>query len=336
MKIAFLNLYSGTNNRGAESFAHELANRLGKKHEIKFYHGIDYQIPIIQPTNRKTFLKLIFLDGAALSALRFTLKIFSELWKGDYDWIVPMNGFWQVLLCKFIIKSKLLITGHSGPGWDEKWNLWLKPHVFVATTEPTADWARKVSPWTKVVTIPYGIDVEWFINIKPAEIELERPIFLCPAAAVEYKRVDLAIRAVANLKKGSLLHLGTGEKLSEINQLGNQILGKKRFSSKSVDHGDMPGYYKACDAVTLPSRPQENSPMVFLEAMAAEKIVVTTDTQRNRWILGENGLFINPENLSEYSQTLTASLLAEFNPKLVERFNWKNVLERYEDIIGKL
>ena len=49
MKIAFLNIYSGVNNRGAESFAHELAIRLGEKHQEKFYRGADYGVKVIQP-----------------------------------------------------------------------------------------------------------------------------------------------------------------------------------------------------------------------------------------------------------------------------------------------
>src|SRR3989344_1437399 len=174
MKIAFLNLYSGTNDRGAETFVHELAGHLGEEHTVKIYRGVDYRVPIVQPTNSQNILKLLFLDGAALSVLWFTIKIFRELWYGEYDWIIPMNGFWQVLLCKFIYRSKLLITGHSGPGWDEKWNLWFKPDVFVATTEPSAIWAKQISPWTRVETIPYGVETGKYANAKPAALNLKR------------------------------------------------------------------------------------------------------------------------------------------------------------------
>lgn len=336
MKIAFLNLYGGINNRGAESFAHELADRLGKFHEVKVFRGIDYGVLAVQPTNNLTILKLLFLDGAAISVLRFSFKIFGELWRGNYDWIVPMNGFWQVILCKLIFKSKILITGHSGPGWDEKWNLWLKPDVFVATTEPTAKWAKKVSPWTNVVRIPYGVDIAKFVRAKPVGLDLERPIVLCPAAAVPYKRIDLAIRAMGKLEKGSLLHLGTGPLLTEIKKLGSEILGSKRFRNITVEYEDIPSYYAACDLVTLPSATQENSPMVFLEAMAAGKMVVTTPNPRSEWILGSMGQYVDPENIGEYAAALKIGLEKKVSKNEIARFSWDNIARNYLDLLRKM
>lgn len=337
MKIAFLNLYSGVNNRGAESFAHELALRLiQKEHRVDFYTGPQMDAKIVQPEhNLKNPLKRFFLDKASLAVLFFTLKTFPKLWKNKYDWIIPMNGFWQVLLCKFIFRSKTLITGHSGPGWDERWNLWLKPNVFVATTEPTAKWAKKVSPWTKVVTIPYGIDISHFLSAKPAIVNLKKPIILCPAAAVEYKRVDTAIRAVAKMKEGSLLYLGTGPLLSELKDLGEKLLGK-RFLNLAVSYDEMPSYYKACDVVTLPSSSQENSPMTFLEALAAGKMTVATDAPRPRWILGDAGVFVDPTDTQAYAAAIQKAI--DFKDKSTislqaEKYSLETIIEEYEKLL---
>lgn len=350
IKIAFFNLYSGINNRGAESFVHELARLLAEKHQVDFYSGgvmsiknvqnIILSTKITQPVHDLNILKLLFLDRASIAVLVFSLKAFLRLWRGNYDWIIPINGFWQVLLCKIINifrGSKILITGHSGPGWDERWNLYLKPDVFAATTQPSAQWARKACPWTKVVTIPYGIDIETFSKAKPVKLGLERPIILCPAAAVPYKRVDLAIRAVSKLKKGSLLHLGTGPLLGEIREIGERLLGKKRFLSQAVGYENMPEYYAACDIVTLPSSPQENSPMVFLEAMAAGKMTVTTDAPRPRWILGGAGIFIDPENTSAYAKALGEALSKkdeEIVKRQAEKYAWARILTEYDKLIS--
>lgn len=344
MKIAFLNLYSGINNRGAESFAHELAGQLAKKNQVDFYSGGNVNIKsvqnivlntkIAQPTNSLSFLKLLFLDGAALSVLKFTLKVFPELWGGNYDWIIPMNGFWQVLLCKLIVRSKLLITGHSGPGWDEKWNLWLKPDVFVATTEPTANWAKKISPWTKIVTIPYGIDE--YKNVLPVNLDLEKPVILCVAAAVPYKRVDLAIKAVAKLKKGNLLYLGTGPLLPELKALGEKLLGK-RFLTLAVGYEQMPSYYQSSDVITLPSSSQENSPMVFLEAMAAGKMTVTTDAPRSRWTLGEAGIFVDPTDTQAYADALQQAIDSKSQDIIhtqAKKYSWGTILGKYEELLN--
>lgn len=339
MRIAFLNLYSGVNNRGAESFAHKLGLLLiAKGYQVDFYTGKQVEAQIIQPEhNVKNPLKHLFLDPPSLAVLLFTLKILPSLWKKKYAWIIPMNGFWQVFLCKFIFKSKILITGHSGPGWDERWNLYLKPDLFVATTEPTAQWARKTCRWTKIVTIPYGIEIGEWSKAKPAKLDLEKPIILCPAAAVEYKRVDLAIYAVAKLKKGSLLYFGTGPLLSPLKSLGEKLLGK-RFLNLAVSYKEMPKYYAACDLVTLPSSSQENSPMTFLEAMAVGKMMVATDAPRPRWILGEAGIYIDPTDTSAYAAALQQA--AAFKDKKVialqaQKYSWDKIIREYEKLLTR-
>src|SRR5690606_11826382 len=93
--------------------------------------------------NRKRW----FVDEAGLEILKFSLSHIKTIWKEKPDWVIPMNGFWQLLILKCIqpvLGYKILITGHSGPGWDERWNLYLKPDVFVASTGPAAEWAKSV------------------------------------------------------------------------------------------------------------------------------------------------------------------------------------------------
>lgn len=315
MKICFFNLYSGINNRGSESFVIELANRLSAKNTIISLKA-DKNSWIVQPQSSTGLLKRFFLDSASLSVLLFSLKKIPSLLKESPDVIIPMNGFWQVLICKLFAR-KVLIIGHSGPGWDERWNLFLKPDVFVATTEPTAVWAAKTCPWTRVVVIPYGIDLKKFQDAKPVKLNLERPVILCPAAAVAYKRVHLAREAVSKLPKGSLLHIGQG-------------------ASLNVPYDKIPSYYAASDVVTLPSTSQENSPMVFLEAMAAGKTVVTTDTKRARWILGEAGIFVNPENIEEYKNALEKRIEKVVIENQAKKYSWERIAPLYEQLIKEL
>lgn len=314
MKIAFLNIYRN-NNRGAESFTEDLAKFLSAKNEVAWF-GPDKNTWIVQPVEKTNLLKRFFLDPASLSVLVFTLKLLPKLIKENPDVVIPMNGFWQLLLVKLLGK-KTIVTGHSGPFWDERWNLYLKPDVFVATTEPTAAWAKKTCPWAKVVTIPYGIDIEKFKTAKPVKLNLTRPIILCPAAAVPYKRVHLAKQAVSHLHKGTLLHIGQG-------------------ANFTVPHVQMPKYYAACDAVTLPSSSQENSPMVFLEAMAAGKTTVTTDTPRTRWILGDAGIFVDPENIEDYSQALEKRIDKKIIAEQAKKYSWVKIIKEYEELLVSL
>lgn len=368
MKILFLNLYSGAVERGAESFAHSLAAKLEERgHRVDFVKGGGDQIPAdgFRGSIFSKLLKRLFLDRAGRAVLKYSISQIGLIWQSDFEVIIPMNGFWQVLILKLmqpLKRFRIIITGHSGPGWDERWNLYLKPDVFVASTGPMEEWAKRTCSWTKVVLIPYGIDRDWSeffrcgscqslspvgdphscgsqrgssSNCHPLDAfdKLPKPIILCPCALVPYKRVDLAIRAVAKLEQGSLVVVGKGELEKELKKLGEKLL-PGRFLLTSVPYMQMPAVYKKSDLVTLPSSPQENSPMVFVEALVCGKIVVATDAPRVRWALEEAGFYVDPQKLSEYADTLMQALQADINTSApLDKFLWVNVLSQYETIL---
>lgn len=360
MKIAFLNIYSGINNRGAETFTHELGNRLLASHQVVFFQA-GKQTPeqkmqvkqiaskVSQPESRipdspvSKLKKRLFLDPANLSVLLFTTNIIGKLLKENFDLVIPMNGFWQVLLVKIfqpLRKYKILITGHSGPGWDERFNLYLNPNVFIATTQQVYQWAEKISPWTRVELIPYAIDADKFQKASAKKLGLLPPIILCPAALVPYKRIELAIKATSKLKRASLLVLGKGELKVKLEKLGRKLL-KNRFLISDVPYSKMPSIYKAVDLVTLPSDPQENSPMVFLESLAAGKLVITSDSPRNRWILGSAGIYCKTSDIESYREALESGLLKALKKdyqlfKSLKIFEWNSVLSKYQRLIYSL
>lgn len=347
MKIAFLNLYGGTVQRGAESFTQSLAEKLKENHEVIWFKGFSKATPQHQFSGHlfRRLHKRMFLDKANRSVLLFTLKKLPNILRKKFDLIIPMNGFWQLLLLKVLQpfgKFKLLVIGHSGPGWDERFNLYLKPDAFIATTKPAQIWAKRTCAWTSIELIPYAINVRKFKKTKPTTLDLPRPLILCPAALVPYKRVDLAIKAVSRLKRGSLVVLGRGGLEPELHKLGNRLI-KNRFMLTTVSHSKIASYYKACDVVTLPSSPQENSPMIFLEALASIRIVVTTDTPRNRWMLERTGVFCDPTNVASYTQALKKAIQIKSEEKIIraidkvlEKFRWENVLPAYEKILESL
>lgn len=350
MHVLFLNLYSGAVERGAESFAHGLAGKLKDRgHQIRFIKGKGNQIPEdgFRGSLFRKLSKRLFLDRAGRSVLFFSLKQVGLIWREDFEVIIPLNGFWQVLILKLLQPFKgyrIVITGHSGPGWDERWNLYLKPDVFVASTGPMKQWAKKTCPWTRVELIPYGIETDWGRSrltgkLVTSELErninnLDRPILLCPSALVPYKRVDLAIRAVSKLKRGSLVVVGKGELEHELRKLGEKLL-PGRFVITSVKYEQMPLLYQKADLVTLPSSPQENSPMVFVEALACGKKVVATDAPRVRWALENAGFYCDPEDTDAYAKTLKKALKSKVNTSTpLQKFLWENVVEEYERILS--
>lgn len=125
MKIAFLNKYQNSVNRGAETFVMELAKRFSKNHKVDVIANIKY----------------------------------FDIIKNKYDIVIPTNGRLQVIIVRLItwlIGSKMVISGQSGAGLDDRINLYTMPDVFVGLTKHQSDWAKKVNPFVRVEKIPNG------------------------------------------------------------------------------------------------------------------------------------------------------------------------------------
>lgn len=318
VKIVFLSYYLGKVNRGVETYVAELSKRLIKRgHEVEVFQGEN-------STNIKCF----------------TQRVLSKLDK-DTDIIVATNGGWQSILCKiWCLKhgKKLVIPGQSGPGFDDRLNLWTFPNAFVGLTEHQRNWSKSVNPFVRTVKIPNGVDLNIFKPVgKPLKISLPEPIILCVSALVPVKRLDLAIKAVAKTQ-GSLLLVGKGESEQELKDLGEKYL-PGRFQILSFAHSQMPQVYKSADLFTYPTSPWESFGIAMLEVMATGVAVVATDDPIRREIVGEAGLFVDPNNTKEYANTLKKALSIEWGSKpreQAEKFSWEEIAKQYDKLFKEL
>lgn len=337
MKIAFLNIYSGIIDRGSEVFTQELAQQLSQKHEVTvFQTGIKTSstfktvrignIPLLKTQN-------ILYD---IAVLVFTLRTLPMLLQHRYDWIIPLNGRFQAIICRivrFISKSKILISGHAGVGREDKINIMIgKPDIFIALSPIALAWAKKFRQ--KTVYCPNGVNLaEFNPKIKPAELNLEKPIIFCNAAFLPYKRIELLIRAVSKLNKASLLLVGDGPLKQKIKKLGNELLGDRIAILHHVSRSDMPKFYTASDLFSLPSMDSEAFGLVYLEAMASNVPIVAPDDENRKTIIGSAGLYCDPEDTAAYTRTLNEALTKEWKnipANQARKFSWANIAECYE------
>lgn len=309
MKIAFLNRFQDTVERGAETFVKELALRLSKQHQVDI------------------------LTGKEADSLKKVLA-------GKYDIVIPINGRLQSLkvsLGRLIGKYKLLITGHSGIGRDDIWNIAIcKPDVFVALTDYMAKWAKKWAWGSKVVKISNGIDLEKF---KPQgekiDLGLPKPIILSVGALTWYKYHEKVIKAVGEMGYGSVLIIGNGPEKQKLKELGNKILDE-RFKIITLPYKDMPTLYRSCNLFTLPSWSREAFGIVYLEAMASGLGVVAPDDASRREIVGNGGLFTDVDNPSAYAVTVRQALEVDWSKKAREQaknFSWEKIARKYEELM---
>ncbi len=348
--IAIVSFYSGISERGVETFALEIGNRLAQKNKVTVFqagHTPTQKYKIVEintsarpPKSSKGILGKIYLDLQSLRILVFSIKIIPMLIKGKYDLIIPLNGGYQIAIFRIISKltgAKLLVSGHAGIGADDAWNLFFRPDIFVALTIAELEWAKKITPEVKLETIPNGVDLSKFNpQVKPKPISLPGPIVICTSALIPYKQVDLTIKAAAKAKL-SLLILGEGEMQGTLDSLGKRLLGKK-YLRLVVPYMEIASYYRACDVFTLASR-TEAFGISYIEAMACNLPVVTTCDSSREEIIGNAGILTNPQNVDQYAKDLTLATKTNYrnlpyNQAL--KFSWNKITERYQKLINNL
>ena len=336
MKILFLNIYQNRVARGAERFVYELGLRLKKNHPVDIISSDKL------PARRWPFVWRSFLDPQGIQICLFTLKNLPRIWKEKYDIVIPLNGGWQpawVRLVTWLYGGKVVISGQSGMGWDDRNNLWSFPNAFVALSGKAKRWAKEVNPLVNVSYIPNGVDTTKFKS-EGARIEtnLKKPIIICQGALTKGKRIDLAIKAVSKLGDTSLLVVGDGELKDEIEKLGNKLLGE-RFQLIKVPFEEMPKVYRVGDVFTLPSEAYHSFEIAIVEAMASGLPVVVNKDEIRREIVGRAGVLVDPTNIDAYAVALDNALRLKWGKRpqnQARKFDWDKISERYQKLFGDL
>lgn len=352
MKIAILSFYSGINERGVERWVSELGNGLSGKNEITVYQNkplktkVGYKIVTsdlkyedVQPD---LLLQRFFLDYKSLKVLGFVLKIMKNLFRGNYDIIIPTDGGWEpaiIRLTTWLQRKKMVIVGHAGMGFDDANNLWSFPDVFVGLSMQAKSWAKKVNPFVRTEYIPNGVDLNKFnLNILKKDLKLNKPLAVCVSALEKGKRIGSIIEAVSKVKGLSLLVCGRGELKEEIGDLGDKLLNN-RFKMAEYSFDEMPGVYRNCDLLLSASLPSYSFEMVLLEAMACGLPVIANNDPIRREIVGDAGLLTNPEDVNEFSTAINKALKTNWGSKPADqakKFSWEVVSAKYNELFESL
>lgn len=301
-----MNKYQNKVLRGAETYVFELAKRLSKKHTVDVISDVNY---------------LTLLNN-------------------KYDIIIPTNGRYQVLITRIVCwltGAKMIVSGQSGVGFDDRINLYSFPDTFVALTEYQRQWAQKINPFVKVIKIPNGVDLSQFKK-QYTKYNIQNTI-LSVGAFTNEKRHNLTIDAVTKIPNTRLTILGGGGNLKlEIEKYGVNKLGD-RFEIKTVDYDDRPQEFAKASVFAFPSVPWESFGVVLVEAMAANIPVVANDDPSRREIVGNAGLFVDPTNAIEYAKALKEAMNRDWGDiprKQAEKFSWDKIANEYEKLFNEL
>lgn len=331
MKIAILSYYSGQVSRGVETFVDELANKMvSKADSVRVYQsGKPYPWAKYETVQIKASLP------------EFNYQSFKKI-SGDTDIILPTNGRIQSITAKiWRIKhknSRLVISGQSGPGLDDRLNLYVFPDRFIPLTKFQKNWALKINPFVDTSVIPNGVDLQQFNpNTKPLDIDLPPPIILYVAAHEAIKRHHLLIEAVSHTP-ASLLLVGQGSLTGEIkNQCSIKL--NHRFKIMNVLHHQIPAVYRACNLFVYPTSSYESFGISILEALASGLPVLATDDPIRREIVGDAGWFCRPEDTDSFSEILNRVLTETPNTSprsQAEKFSWDKIAAAYLKLFTSL
>src|SRR3989304_3956163 len=271
-KIAILLTSSLSVGRGAEVFVRELVLRLKADFEVtvcskdktseltKKIFCIERTNPIVNYIFHRNewlgnLMEKYFLNPGQFESLTFSLFALPHLLLNDYDLIFPINGVWGAMVCRiirFIKGTPFLCVSQGG---IEPPVLKQRPNAYVATKPSIFRWVKSYFPEMNIVLIGNGVNTEKFTPvIEPVKLPLERPIYLCVAAFFPVKRIELTIKAVSCLKRGSLLIIGASGPLEDkLRRSGRALLGERFQIIKDIPYDKMPNFYTAADVFTLPT-----------------------------------------------------------------------------------
>ncbi len=350
INILFIAPRFGTIDRGVEVFVYELAKRLPKHlfkitilsscHDIQIPHvhmlftsvlKREYSSAFFKIFSSRLLTKLKIGGGSELESLSMIFSSVFKLKKNTYDLIIPVGGWWTYLLAKLIkCKGKIVSIGHAGPcAPDIKLS-----DVFVALTPYAKAQAEKMHLNKHIVLIPNGVDTEKFY---PKENTLGKKQILCVAAFTGDKRHDLLLDAVALLPRTTeVVFMGKGSLQQQLEQHPTCATHTVVFSS--MPFSEMITCYSQATVMTLAS-PGEAFGLVFLEAMACGLNVVAHHGERQRFVCGNEGFYVNVYDKYDYADGLTKALnicKPEKNRIHAEQFSWNVIVKMYEDLFQQM
>ena len=359
MRIALLISVVGRVKRGGESTTSGLVSFLDQHANVRVFSGgpfdsartIDLGFPEL-PTYTALYDRLpsflkhrlirrMHYDPLSVRNLFFCKRALHHLLEDPPDLAVFRSvGPWGAKAGRRLRSSRGVPFVTIEGGWKkgERETARYSPDLHISVNVEVEEYLKSQLPYVSITSIPNGISVKAFSPQGPrASISLPRPIFMGCGLLGDVKRFHLTIKAVKQLKKGSVLLLGKGGLEAELKRLGRRELGK-RFDLFSVAHEQMPAYYRASDVVTVPSS-GESFGMVYLEAMSCNTPVVATRDRNRRMLVGEGGELVDPENLEAYAEALRHCADTEYGDlprRQAGKFDWSVIGPRYLSAFEKV
>lgn len=261
-------------------------------------------------------------------------------------------GFFSTWVSMFT-KKPTVVTTHSDPTakiyplWDmfREVPIRLCDHV-VATTEMEKQhlMRRGVKP-ENITVIPNGVT---FPPPEAPNFNFSPMIFCLARLDIAHKGQDILLNAMPKvlsvIPEVRLVVAGSGDDLGRLKELARNLdIGKNAEFKGSIDQITKNLYMKNCDVFCTSPR-TEPFGIVYLEAMAYGRPIVTTKVGGVPEVVGDCAVLVPPDNPDLLAEALIEILtnreraeeLGGRGLERVKRFDWDVIVEKYEQLYMKL
>lgn len=201
---------------------------------------------------------------------------------------------------------------------------------------------RNKSRWRSRM-IPNGVDCDRF---KPGAQQRQdfglpdnRLVVLMASALAPTKRVEIGIRAVSQIPDAHLVVAGDGPLRQAVDSLAAQLL-PGRFTRLSLPPEKMPALYRSAD-VFMHLSLEEAFGNVFVEAMACGLPIVGHDSQRLRWIVGEDEFLLDTADPARIAEAIerarhSAAVHRSARAEKAAAFSWSKIGKMYREFLQEI
>ena len=359
----------GTTTGGYETRYYYLLKYLRDKFDITLITSKQKEGRELEGVKIKRVFEIPYSNkGYLLDRFKLAYKMYKEAVKDKYDIIeggnflsyLPANFAARKLNCKKIatyhevwignwINYKGLKTGIFGEIW-ERINLRLNWDKIISVSNFTKKKLieQGIIP-EKIEVIPNGINLEEFKKIKAKKFD--RPTIIYIGRLVDYKRVDILIKATHLIKKEikdiQCLIIGQGDERKNLEKLVKSLdlQNNIKFLGYVPSFEETIKLRKSSHIFVTPST-LEGFGISILEAMASKIPYICSDLEVFKEITenGKGGLFFKKNNFNNLAKKILLLLKDKelYKKKIIEaqnyvkKYDWKEIAKKVEKIWYKL
>lgn len=201
---------------------------------------------------------------------------------------------------------------------------------------------RNKSRW-RCRMIPNGVDCERFQPGEPQRQKFGLPydklIILMVSALDPTKRVEVGIQAVSQIPGAHMVVAGDGPLRQVIDAEAARLI-PSRFTRLSVAPKDMPALYRSAN-VFLHLSKEKSFGNVFIEAMACGLPIVGHDSERVRWLVGDDEFLVDTSDPTAVAQSIGLACNAPIGLRSVRAnkaaaFSWPRVGKMYQAFLREV